>query len=221
MPNRKDPILEAALLLGPTGSGKTPLGQLLEARGLGGRDCLHFDFGENLRQIFAGNSPDTIVSRTDIERLRCALATGALLEDKDFPIAARILQSFLVRRNAKPDTLILLNGLPRHIGQAESLAKLLRLQTLVQLHCAPATVAKRIAANSGGDRADRTDDDQGAVARKLDIYAQRTAPLVDHLCKQGVTMVRIDATAEMTPAEMLNVLERQAGRVGFARQRSG
>ncbi|MCX7427258.1 MAG: hypothetical protein NTW96_16720 [Planctomycetia bacterium] len=42
---------DAMLLLGPTGSGKTPLGDLLERRGLGGRRCVHFDFGAHLRRI--------------------------------------------------------------------------------------------------------------------------------------------------------------------------
>ncbi len=44
-------IPKAILLLGPTGSGKTPLGQALEKKGLAGRRCVHFDFGANLREI--------------------------------------------------------------------------------------------------------------------------------------------------------------------------
>jgi adenylate kinase family enzyme len=159
-----------------------------------------------------------------------------LLEDSDFPVAARILQSLLVRRDPKPDTLIILNGLPRHVGQAESLAELLARRTcreatqagtlhqknrtehyvplpvpriVVQLCCSAATVVARIAANAGGDRTHRTDDDQEAIARKLAIYAERTAPLVDYLRQRGATIVSIDVTAEMTPAEMLAALERQ------------
>ena len=236
MSNKRPYNLEAALLVGPTGTGKTPLGQLLEALGLNGRACLHFDFGENLRQIVARDQPDAIVSRADIDFLRQVLATGALLEDNDFPVAARILQSLLVRRDPKPDTLIILNGLPRHVGQAESLAKLLDRRTcnkttqagtvhqkdcadnhvwlpvpkiVVQLCCSAATVVARIAANAGGDRTHRTDDDQEALARKLEIFAERTAPLVGYLRQRGATIVSIDVTAEMTPAEMLAALERQ------------
>ena len=41
----------ALLLIGPTGSGKTPLGELLERSGLWGRPCRHFDFGERMRRI--------------------------------------------------------------------------------------------------------------------------------------------------------------------------
>jgi adenylate kinase len=236
MSNKRAYNLEAALLIGPTGTGKTPLGQLLEARGLNGRACLHFDFGDNLRQIVARDQPDAIVSRADIDFLRQILATGALLEDSDFPVAARILQSLLVRRDPKPDTLIILNGLPRHVGQAESLAKRLDRRTynkttetgtshqkdcsehyvplpvpriVVQLRCSAATVVARIAANTGGDRTHRTDDAQEAIARKLAIYAARTAPLLDYLRQRGATIVSIDVTVEMTPAEMLAALERR------------
>jgi hypothetical protein len=40
---------KAILPLGPTGSGKTPLGDYLEERGLFGRRCVHFDFGEKFK----------------------------------------------------------------------------------------------------------------------------------------------------------------------------
>ena len=45
---------KAILLLGPTGSGKSPLGDELEANGLNGRRCLHFDFGRRLRRAAEG-----------------------------------------------------------------------------------------------------------------------------------------------------------------------
>ena len=45
---------QAVVLLGPTGSGKTPLGEWLEAKGLGGRRCHHFDFGTRLRRVATG-----------------------------------------------------------------------------------------------------------------------------------------------------------------------
>ena len=87
----KNRLHRAALLLGPTGAGKTPLGQMIESRGLWGDECLHFDFGANLRRVVDENRPDEVISRADIEFLRGVLASGALLEDEHFPIARRIL----------------------------------------------------------------------------------------------------------------------------------
>ena len=85
----------AIVLLGPTGAGKTPLGDLLAERGLNGRRCVHFDFGENLRAVVARAQPDAVVSPQDIALLRRVLDSGALLEDREFPIAQRVLTSFL------------------------------------------------------------------------------------------------------------------------------
>ena len=186
------------LLLGPTGSGKTPLGQLLHQRGLSGRRCLHFDFGENLRQVVERDCPDAILSPDDLKFLREVLHTGALLEDEDFPIAERVLQSFLARSGAGHDTLLVLNGLPRHVGQAEALGPLVDVHTVVSLVCAAEVVLRRIAANAGGDRAGRTDDQQADVRRKLSLYAKRTAPLVDYYRNRGARVVEVAVSAEMT-----------------------
>ena len=59
----------AALLLGPTGSGKTPLGDIIAQRGLWGANCRHFDFGANLRAIVQRNRPDHLISQQDIDFL--------------------------------------------------------------------------------------------------------------------------------------------------------
>lgn len=193
---------EAVLLLGPTGSGKTPLGQQLEAHGLGSHRCVHFDFGENLRAVVARGQPDAVVSLHDIALLRRVLEAGALLEDKDFPIAARILQSFLARRGTHADTWIVLNGLPRHVGQADSLATMLHVSTVVCLDCRPEVVFARIAANTGGDRTGRDDDDVSAVRQKLETFARRTSLLVDYYGGCGARVERMRVTADSTAEQM-------------------
>ena len=94
---------EAILLLGPTGSGKTPLGEMLEARGLGGCACAHFDFGDRLRRIAAGQLEIDGLTPADRAFLVDVLERGALLEDKHFPIAEKILQAFIAEtRHGRP-----------------------------------------------------------------------------------------------------------------------
>ena len=200
--------MEAALLLGPTASGKTPLGDLLARRGLWGRRCLHFDFGDNLRDAAAGRKHNSLPDK-DIDTITWSLETGALLEDEHFPIAGRILASFLTDRDAGGDDLIVLNGLPRHIGQAERVEDVLHVATVVCLRCTADVVRERIRTNAGGDRTERIDDDADAVARKLDIFTQRTAPLLDHYRTRGANVICIDVQTDTTPEDIREILDKR------------
>jgi adenylate kinase family enzyme len=197
----------AVVLLGPTGSGKTPLGEQLALRGLQNRRCVHFDFGANLREIVARAESDAIICREDIEFLRDVLSTGALLEDKDFPLAARILRSFCLRWNVDPHTLVVLNGLPRHVGQARALEDTFHIEAVIHLSCTAETVIQRIATDTGGDRQQRTDDEHADIQRKLEIFHERTKPLIEHYRQAGVPIWQVHVTADMTPAEMWRELE--------------
>ncbi len=192
----------AIILLGPTGSGKTPLGELLEERGHHGARCVHFDFGARLRDVVTRAEPDAVVSAADIEFLRGVLETGALLEDRDFPIAQRVLLSFLQRSDAQAQSRVVMNGLPRHVSQAESLAALLEVCRVILLKCPPETVLERIARDSGGDRSNRTDDEEVMIQRKLEIFFRRTIPLVEFYRDHNAEIVEVYVTASMTAEEM-------------------
>jgi adenylate kinase len=192
----------AILLLGPTGAGKTPLGAWLEAHGLRDAECVHFDFGENLRQIVARNRPDQIVSDEDIAFLRGVLERGVLLEDAQFPLAERIVRSFLAQRCADHQTWVVLNGLPRHAGQARAIGAVLDVRAVVCLECSAETVIRRLANNVGGDRAGRTDDRHAEVQKKLAVFWQRTAPLVDYYRQQGLPIETIPVTDSTTAEEV-------------------
>jgi adenylate kinase family enzyme len=198
----------ALILIGPTGSGKTPLGELIAERGLWRTSCLHFDFGANLRWLVERNSPDRLISQKDIDFLRDVLDTGALLEDRHFPIAERILKSFLARSGAHAETLVALNGLPRHVGQAEAIDAIVDVRAVVHLRCRDEIIFPRIHSNVGGDRAGRVDDDLESIRRKLALFAERTAPLLDHYRGLGVRIEAIDVTATITPEEMWEILNR-------------
>ena len=147
---------KAVLLVGPTGSGKTPLGQLLEKEGLWGRPCLHFDFGETLRASATQQTGQ--LTRSERDAVKKSLTTGTLLENEHFSIAKKLLVNYLTKRNANEDTLIVLNGLPRHIGQAKVIEAVIEMQALVSLECEPVIVWERIRINAGGDRGERADD---------------------------------------------------------------
>lgn len=199
---------EAFLLIGPTGAGKTPLGMLIDELGLWGRPCRHFDFGERLRRAAAADRPPDGLAAADVAVIREVLRTGALLEDHQFPIARALLEAFI--RSPAPDRPwrtgeqegILLNGLPRHVGQAEDVAAIVTVRAVIHLDCPPDVVAARIRANTGGDRAGRDDDDREAVQQRLDLFNRRIGPLVEHYRWAGVPVAVVRVTADATPGAM-------------------
>ncbi len=206
----------AILLLGPTGAGKTPLGKIIEQRGLWQTRCVHFDFGANLRDLVYRNQPSETIGRQDIDFLREVLDSGALLEDEHFPIAERILKSFLAARAADRQTYIVLNGLPRHVGQARAVDSILDVRAVVHLVCSSETVIERIRTNVGGDRSGRVDDDLQAVRNKLAIFNRRTATLLEHYDRQGARIVTLDVTtADLTPVQMWEILNHAPGKPDF------
>ena len=215
----------AILLIGPTGSGKTPLGELLESKGLWGRRCVHFDFGENLRRVPcphakrvgmsccsdmltpSGREHGAPFTSDELNVVAHSLETGALLEDEHFPIARKILLGFLNERNVVGDDLIVLNGLPRHIGQAGDIDAIVDIKAVIYLCCSPEVVYKRVHTDAGGDRAERIDDDIESVKRKLGIFVKRTAPLLEHYRQRGAKIETVDikaTTAAIDIWEMLN-----------------
>ena len=204
------PRPEAVLLVGPTGSGKTPLGDALQARGLWGRACAHFDFGRVLRACARGES-GAGVSAGDCALVQRMLETDALLEDGHFPLAERLFRAFLEARGAAADTLLVLNGLPRHVGQAGRMAAVVRMRALVHLRCSEETMLARVRRDTGGDRNGRDDDAPARLRRKLAVFREQTEPLLAYYGERGVRIIPLDVGAETTAEAMRTELERSEG----------
>lgn len=224
---------KAVLLVGPTGIGKTPLGQLLESRGLCGRRCFHFDFGANLRTIAGAvmgthtlgthrsASPEKDVSPKYVSpiidifspRERAvilnSLAGGALLENENFLIAEKILVRFVAEQGVGPDDLLVLNGLPRHAGQARDLERSVEIEAVVYLTGTATVIKERIRLDTGGDRAGRSDDSLEAVERKLEIFEKRTLPLLEFYAARHVPILKIPIGVKTKAEEVLADLERR------------
>lgn len=196
---------EAILLLGPTGAGKTPLGDAIAARGLFGRRCVHFDFGAQLRKVAEKGCSG--LSTDDVATVRNVLTGSALLEDDTFHIARVILEVFMKEKDVGTQDITVLNGLPRHTGQARDVAAVLNVILVVALECTAESVHERIATNSGGDRTDRTDDSIEEVARKLEIYSARTRPLLDYYRTGGIPCRIVTVGTDTTPADILETLD--------------
>ena len=199
--------LNAVLLIGPTGSGKTPLGDFCELKGLNEHRCIHFDFGENLRQTSVTNPRPSFLTEQDMVVIHDSLKTGALLENETFHIASRILTAFVEEKKIKSDDIMILNGLPRHAGQARDIDNILDIGIIINLECPAKIVQQRIVSNAGGDRTKRIDDSLEEIERKLSIFHERTVPLLDHYCAKGVKVKQVPIAMNTTPEEIHQFLE--------------
>jgi adenylate kinase family enzyme len=198
---------EALLLMGPTGAGKTPLGEVLSERGLRGLRCHHFDFGAELRALTRGGVSREGFSDQEVTLVRNLLQEGALLEDEDFHIAERLLRAFIEKHGVADDDLVVLNGMPRHVGQAEAVDRLLTVGEVVILSCSAEVVCRRIASDAGGDRGGRDDDCAERIAGKLELYRERTEPLAGHYRACGARVRTFEVGADTRPGEIAQRLE--------------
>lgn len=197
---------KALLLLGPTGSGKSPLGEVLAERGFRNQRAVHFDFGAHLRSAVAHPENYPLLSPDDIALLAEKLSGNTLLEDHEFYLAENMIKSFITNNHLTSDDMLILNGIPRHAGQAQAVDSIVKIETVVFLECSPEVVFHRISMNTGGDRSKRTDDSHREIERKLKMFEQRTLPLLTFYKNRGITVKTIIITSTMTPEEMIQYL---------------
>jgi len=194
-------------MVGPTGSGKTPLGTICEQKGLWGRKCYHFDFGAALREIAKKGVRPASLTDEDAHIIVRVLKSSALLENEYFHIARKIIMSFAEEKRIEKDDLLILNGLPRHLGQAGEIDEIIDIRMIVYLECKPEIVSQRIRFNSGGDRSERSDDSLEAVEKKLKIFHDRTFPLLSYFRSRQTRIEEITVSVNTTPEEIHHGLE--------------
>ncbi len=189
------------LLLGPTGAGKSPLGDQLAQSGLFGRRCHHMDFGSELRRAVSGGSASAPYSVSELDFIRGVLERGLLLENENFPLAEKVIALFMTRSAFRSSDILVLNGIPRHEGQARDMEHIALVHALVFLDCSADDVVRRIRDNVGGDRMERNDDDAALIEKKIRVFRERSAPLISYYEQQGKRIYRVMVTATMSPGD--------------------
>lgn len=162
------------LMFGPAGSGKSLQGQILAAR-------YNWDWisvGRLLRQI-----SDTSIEKT--------LEHGDLLpaEVTDAVVAERLDRESDLSR-------VILDGFPRSIEQAQSLIEYFKrrfgdgvipIETVVVLDIGKDEILKRLAERG------RSDDNEEAIGRRLDIFYESGQTILDYFRDNGVRIDHIAA----------------------------
>jgi adenylate kinase family enzyme len=189
----------AILLLGPTGVGKSPLGDHIARYGIFKKKAVHLDFGAELRNISAVLSP--AFTPDELEFIVGVLEQGWLLENDHFFLAEKIIASFLDRTGFSGNDILVLNGIPRHSGQARDIGRIASVHAVVVLDCSSDDIYCRLRENIGGDRTERIDDHDQLVAEKLNVYRERTEPLIDHYIHTGSTIYRLAISSSTTTIE--------------------
>lgn len=205
-------------LLGPPGAGKGTQAGLLKER----YRIPQISIGDILRQAVADGTPLGVQARSYMEK-------GLLVPDE-------VIIGIVRERLEKPDCAngYIFDGFPRTVGQAQALEamaepldhalslevqeeELIRRLTgrrvceacgaLFHVSCRPPRNSG-ICDRCGGRLAQRGDDREETVRRRLEVYRVETAPLVDHYARRGVLRkVEGHGTVQEVFCRILEVLE--------------
>jgi adenylate kinase len=183
------------VLLGPPGSGKgTQAAMLSEKYGIPA-----IATGDILRAHVASGTPLG-------KRVKAYLDRGELVPDS-------LVVDLIQHRLLDPDTQqgFILDGFPRTVPQAQALDSMLAaldrpLDAVLYLQVDPQAVKQRL-----GQR-HRSDDLEGIVDHRLDVFLDRTAPLIRYYNDQGQLKV-IDGAEppELVAASIEDVIRELAG----------
>jgi len=171
------------LLLGAPGSGKgTQAARLKDALGVP-----HISTGDLLRAEVAAGSKLGLEAKE-------VMARGELVSDA-------ILLGMLEDRFSRPDTAggFILDGYPRNLAQAAALDKLLArigqpMDYAVQLEVPAELLVERIAGRAQAEG--RADDNPESVRKRLQVYEDQTAPVIDFYRQHGQLTV-VDGVGEL------------------------
>lgn len=199
---RSSSPVASVLIVGPTGSGKTPLGNYIERHGLKGSRCVHLDFGHELRCISDPPARPGVFSQSEISFIKDVLHEGIFLENEYYYIAEKVLHRFLRRNSMRNRDMLILNGIPRHVDQAKAMDGKIDVKKLIVLECSADVIRSRIQENTGNDQQGRSDDDTRMIEKKIALYEERTVPLIRYCALRGSTIHRMNVTASTTAEQL-------------------
>lgn len=182
------------VLLGAPGSGKGTQAALLKQS----LAVPHISTGELLRAAVAAGTPLGLQAKAVME-------SGSLVSDA-------IVLGMLEERFGQADigAGFILDGYPRNLAQARALDEMLGrlglpVEKAVQLDVAEETLLGRLAGRAKAEG--RADDNPESVRKRLSVYQEQTAPVIDYYAERG-TLVRVpgEGTVDEILARILAAL---------------
>jgi adenylate kinase len=189
------------IFLGPPGAGKGTLA----ARAVDLLKVPHISTGAIFRAAIAAESPLGL-------RVKGIIDAGKLVDDET---TVELVKERLDREDAREG--YILDGFPRTIPQAEALALFSTVDRVINFDIPDAAVLERLGGrlvcrqcganyhktfnppkkadvcdSCGGEVYTRDDDREEAVAKRLEVYRDQTAPLIDYYRGRGL-LIDVDA----------------------------
>ncbi len=157
------------ILLGPPGAGKGTQAGRIGAR-----------YG--IRQLSTGDMlRAAVAAQTALgARVQQVMAAGALVEDR---LMAEVVEERLHQDDAGRG--FLLDGYPRTLAQAQTLDRILESQRQV-LNCVLLLEVPEDVLIARAVARQRADDREAVVRARLEVYREKTEPLVDHYRRRNL-----------------------------------
>lgn len=175
------------LLLGPPGAGKGTQAARLARR----LEVPQISTGDMLRQAVSSGSE---LGR----RVEDTMDRGELVSDA---IVIEVARERLARADARRG--FVLDGFPRTVAQAEALDRMLddlgsRLERCVALGVDEEAVVTRLLGRARIEG--RSDDNEATIRRRMRVYHEQTAPLLEYYRRRGV-LADVDGSGSIEEVE--------------------
>ena len=210
--------MKKMIFLGPPNAGKGTIAAEVTKR----FNITHVASGDMFREAIKNQTPVGVEAKGFIDK-------GMLVPDD---VTIRLVKERLSQPDCEQG--FILDGFPRTIPQAEALDEITDIDIVILLECPEDVIIKRVAGRlvcrkcaavfhkeyippkqegicdkCGGELYTRDDDKPEAVKKRLKVYAEQTAPLIEYYEKKGILKhINADRSVADIAADVISAIEK-------------